>query len=341
MSINYFVNFYVAKILPIFSMMLFLYQFLCNWFFYLDIDQAQNNIIFTITKIFYIFFYFMALLSFIMTYITEPGYVTEETNEKFLYLYKKTRKYSLSRADTYNEIHNIIQQNKDDNNDLYTDGLSSEDDQKISETQYLSNLYYNCKKFKYDLNFDVKQCKYCHIVKVCGTSHCSVCHKCVYMKDHHCIWFNQCIGQFNLKYFMLFSFYICLGSFISFTKFIYYIIYKNFGKLFTDFSFNKNVALITCIIFDLIYIIFSFKLLYDQYTNLSYFNLMYDRKRKKFIEIRTKYEMLCEDFGDEFGINWFIPIKAGGFYGLIKNKNIVKTGSYGYEGNDKDKVKNK
>ena len=140
---------------------------------------------------------------------------------------------------------------------------------------------------------------------------------------------------------MLFSFYICLGSFISFTKFIYYIIYKNFGKLFTDFSFNKNVALITCIIFDLIYIIFSFKLLYDQYTNLSYFNLMYDRKRKKFIEIRTKYEMLCEDFGDEFGINWFIPIKAGGFYGLIKNKNIVKTGSYGYEGNDKDKVKNK
>ena len=126
------------------------------------------------------------------------------------------------------------------------------------------------------------------------------------MKDNHCIWFNQCIGQSNL---------------------IYYIIYKNFGKLFTDFSFNKNTALITCIILDLIYIIFSFKLLYDQYTNLSYYNLMYNRKRKKYIEIRTKNEMLCEDFGDEFGINCFIPIKTGGFYGLIKNKNVFKTGS--------------
>ena len=46
--------------------------------------------------------------------------------------------------------------------------------------------------------------------------------------------------------------------------------------------------------------------------------------------------MLCEDFGDEFGLNWFLPFKAGGFYGLIKNKSVVK--SY----NDKDeKQKNK
>ena len=67
---------------------------------------------------------------------------------------------------------------------------------------------------------------------------------------------------------------------------------------------------------------------------------MYDIKRKKIIEIRTKYEMLCENFGDEFGIGWFLPFKAGGFYGLIKNKKIIKTGSYGFERDDKNKVKN-
>ena len=341
MSLNYFVNFYVAKFLPFFSLLLFIYQFFCNWIFYSDIEQAKNNIIFTITKTLYIFFYFMALISFLMTYITDPGYVTEETNEKFLYLYQKTRKYSLKRGDIYNETHNLIKQIEDDNNDLYTDGLSSDDDKTFNETQYLTNLYNNCKKYRIGLSFDVKQCRQCHIIKVCGTVHCSVCHKCVYMKDHHCIWFNQCIGQFNLKYFILFSLYLFLGSLISITKLIYYIIYKNYAKLISEFSFNKIIALLTCIIFDLIYIIFSFKLLYDQYTNLDYFSVMQDIKRRKIIEIRTKYEMLCEDFGDEFGIGWFLPFKAGGFYGLIKNKQIIKSGSYGYEGNDKDKVKKK
>jgi hypothetical protein len=274
----------------------------------------------------------MALISFLMTYITDPGYVTEETNEKFLYLYQKTRKYSLKRGDIYNETHNLIKQIEDDNNDLYTDGLSSDDDKTFNETQYLTNLYNNCKKYRIGLSFDVKQCRQCHIIKVCGTVHCSVCHKCVYMKDHHCIWFNQCIGQFNLKYFMLFTFYLFFGSLISFIKMLYYIIYKNYAKFFSDFSFNRNLALLTCLLFDLIYIIFSFKLMYDQYTNLDYFCLMYDRKRKKFIEIRTKYEMLCEDFGDEFGINWFLPFKAGGFYGLIKNKTVIKSH------NDEDEI---
>ena len=107
------------------------------------------------------------------------------------------------------------------------------------------------------------------------------------------------------------------------------------------FSFNKSIGLFSCIFFDLIYIIFSFKLIYDQYTNLDYFSIMYDNKRKKLIEIRTKYEMLCKDFGQEFGIGWFIPFKEGGFYELIKNKKVLKTGSYGFEGNYQDKVKKK
>ena len=340
MSIDYFINFYVAKTLPFLSLLLFFYQFLCNYLFYYDIEQAKNNIIFTITKYMYIFFYLMALISFIKTYFTEPGYVTEETNEKFLYLYQKTRFFSLKRADMYNEIHNLIKENIDDNNDLYTDGTSSDDEVKFKESQYLANLYNNCKKFK-DNNFDVKQCRQCHIIKVCGTVHCSVCHKCIYMKDHHCIWFNQCIGQYNLKYFMLFTFYLFFCSLISFGKIAYYILYKNFAKIITIFSFNKSIGLFSCLLFDLIYIVFSFKLMYDQYTNLDYFSIMYDNKRKKLIEIRTKYEMLCEDFGQEFGIGWFLPFKAGGFYELIKNKKVLKTGSYGFEGNDQYKVKNK
>ena len=321
-TLEYIINFYIAKFLPAFSLSLFIYQMFCNIYFYSDIEQAKNNLIFTITKYLYFFFYFMTLSSYIMTYITEPGYVTEETNEKFIYLYQKTRQYSLKRAEIYNETHNLDTQNENDNNDLYTDGLSSDDEMEFKETQYQSNLYKNCKKYRYGLGLDVKQCRQCHTIKVCGTVHCSVCHKCIYMKDHHCIWFNKCIGQFNLKYFMLFSFYLFFGSIISFTKFLYYIVFKNYVRLVSDYSFLKNISLLSCIILDLVYSIFSFQLLYDQYTNLDYYSVLYD-KNNEIIEIRNKYEIVCEYFGEKFGISWFFPIKAGGYYLLFQHIKIL------------------
>ena len=336
MSLYKFINVYVGKVLPFFSLLLFCFQFICNYYFYIDLEETKINNIFNITKYIYYFFYFMSLLSFIMTLITDPGYVTDDNNEKFIYLYQKTRKYSLARANIYNQNHNLIKEIEGDDNDLYSDQLSSEEEQFFEETNYQKHLYRNCKKFRNQLGFDIKQCRKCHIIKLCGTMHCAVCHKCVYMLDHHCIWFNKCIGQFNLKYFFLFALYLFFASFISISKIGYYILYKNFSKFFSTFSQNYIVMLITCSFLDIVYTGFSFKLVYDQYTNLYDFAVIYDRKRQKLIEFRTRYEMLCEDFGDEFGLNWFLPFKAGGFYGLIKNKSVVK--SY----NDKDeKQKNK
>ena len=339
MSLNKFINVYVGKILPFFSLILFCFQFICNYYFYINIEESKNSNIFIISKYFYYFFYFMALLSFIMTYITDPGYINDDNNEKFIYLYQKTRKYSLQRAFIYNQNHDLLKQIEGDDNDLYSDNLSSDDDEYFEETKYQKNLYRKCKEFRNQLGFDIKQCSKCHIIKLCGTMHCEVCHKCVYMLDHHCIWFNKCIGQFNLKYFFLFALYLFCGSFISLIKIIYYIIYKNYSKIISVYSRNYIIILITCAFFDLIYICFSFKLVQDQYTNLYDFSILYDRKRGKMIEIRSIYETLCEDFGDEFGINWFLPFKAGGLYGLIKNKTVIKSVN-NEEENKSNKVKN-
>ena len=337
-SLKYILNFYAAKTLPIISLCLFIYQFFCNWYFYLEIPLAKNNIFFTITKNIYIFFYFMALLSFIMTYITDPGYVTEENNEKFIYLYKNTRKYSLKRARVYNKNHSF-ESDEDTNDDLGTDELSSNDEQNFKEAQWQNNLYINCKKYKNCLKFKVKQCRQCHIVKVSGIVHCSICHKCVYMKDHHCIWFNQCIGQFNLKYFILFLLYLLLCSYLSLMKGFYYLIIKNYMNIFAKYTIIKDVCLFIFLLLDTIYVIFTIKLLYDQYTNLDDFSIIYDYKNHDLIEMRNKYEMLCENFGGEFGIGWFLPLKAGGYYELIKNKKLLKIENLIDEGNDENKIK--
>jgi palmitoyltransferase len=49
-----------------------------------------------------------------------------------------------------------------------------------------------------------KVCTTCRIPKVARSKHCNLCGFCVPIFDHHCIWLNQCVGELNHKYFLLF-----------------------------------------------------------------------------------------------------------------------------------------
>ena len=49
-----------------------------------------------------------------------------------------------------------------------------------------------------------KACTTCHVPKPARSKHCSLCGKCVAISDHHCIWINQCVGELNYRYFLLF-----------------------------------------------------------------------------------------------------------------------------------------
>ena len=110
-------------------------------------------------------------------------------------------------------------------------------------------------------------------------------------------------------------------------------------NIFAKYTIIKDVCLFIFLLLDTIYVIFTIKLLYDQYTNLDDFSIIYDYKNHDLIEMRNKYEMLCENFGGEFGIGWFLPLKAGGYYELIKNKKLLKIENLIDEGNDENKIK--
>ena len=57
-----------------------------------------------------------------------------------------------------------------------------------------------------------RQCNKCMEIKPGRTHHCAVCNRCVFMMDHHCPWVNNCLGMENYRYFLLFIFYLMIGS---------------------------------------------------------------------------------------------------------------------------------
>ncbi|XP_018325325.1 palmitoyltransferase ZDHHC3 isoform X2 [Agrilus planipennis] len=140
----------------------------------------------------------------------------------------------------------------------------------------------------------IYKCPKCCSIKPERAHHCSVCQRCIRKMDHHCPWVNNCVGENNQKYFVLFTFLTCI---------------RNEWKDCTTYSPPATVVLLLFLIFEaLLFAIFTVVMLSTQVQAIWYDETGIEQLKKE--EARwvkkSRWKSIQAVFG-RFSLGWFSP----------------------------------
>ncbi|XP_060068407.1 probable palmitoyltransferase ZDHHC24 [Ylistrum balloti] len=78
-------------------------------------------------------------------------------------------------------------------------------------------------KAKRDVDKDRNFCDTCHVTPPPRSHHCVLCQTCILKRDHHCFFMTVCVGYFNQKYFVMYCFYMMIGTFYGMFLIVLYL----------------------------------------------------------------------------------------------------------------------
>ena len=155
------------------------------------------------------------------------------------------------------------------------------------------------------------KCTKCCSIKPDRAHHCSVCQRCIRKMDHHCPWVNNCVGERNQKYFVLFTLYIATMSFHALFMALNHFI----GCIGSDWKECPAFSPPATIIF-LLFLMFE-GLLFALFTSIMFGTqvsaIWYDEtgieslKKEEATWVRkSRWKSIQAVFG-RFSIHWFSP----------------------------------
>uniref|UniRef100_T1GZV6 Palmitoyltransferase n=1 Tax=Megaselia scalaris TaxID=36166 RepID=T1GZV6_MEGSC len=155
------------------------------------------------------------------------------------------------------------------------------------------------------------KCPKCCSIKPERAHHCSVCQRCIRKMDHHCPWVNNCVGENNQKYFVLFTLYIALISVHA----LFLVLYnfsqcvKNEWRDCSPYSPPATIVLLLFLIFEaLLFAIFTIIMLVTQVAAIinDQTGIEQLKKEKPNWEPKSRWKNLQAVFG-RFSLTWFSP----------------------------------
>ncbi|KAM8966433.1 palmitoyltransferase ZDHHC3 isoform 2-T2 [Pelodytes ibericus] len=159
----------------------------------------------------------------------------------------------------------------------------------------------------------VYKCPKCCSIKPDRAHHCSVCKRCIRKMDHHCPWINNCVGETNQKFFVLFTMYIALISLHALTMVGIHFLYcfeEDWTKC-SSFSPPTTVILLILLCFEgLLFLIFTSVMFGTQVHSICTDETGIEqlKKEERRWAKKTKWMNLKAVFGHPFSIAWLSPL---------------------------------
>ncbi|KAF4100823.1 palmitoyltransferase ZDHHC3 [Onychostoma macrolepis] len=158
----------------------------------------------------------------------------------------------------------------------------------------------------------VYKCPKCCSIKPDRAHHCSVCKRCIKKMDHHCPWVNNCVGESNQKYFVLFTMYIALISLHALIMVAVHFIFcfdEDWAKC-SSFSPPTTVILLILLCFEsLLFLIFTAVMFGTQIHSICNDETGIEqlKKEEKRWAKKSKWMNMKVVFGHPFSVAWLSP----------------------------------
>ncbi|KAM9496611.1 palmitoyltransferase ZDHHC3-like [Clarias gariepinus] len=160
----------------------------------------------------------------------------------------------------------------------------------------------------------VYKCPKCCSIKPDRAHHCSVCKRCIRKMDHHCPWVNNCVGENNQKYFVLFTMYIALISlhalFMVAVHFFFFCLEQDWGKC-SRFSPPTTVILLVLLSLEgLLFFLFTSVMFGTQVHSICTDETGIEQLKKeerRWVK-KSKWMNLKVVFGHPFSVAWLNPL---------------------------------
>jgi hypothetical protein len=214
-------------------------------------------------KVFFYITSILAIWSHLKASFTNPGKIIHHNNTTVINFYLNTRTTAMKNAEKFNKKvghiffpaadkedsdpdsdEDVRKQKKKEREEKKKKQKEDEAKEDSDNSSYDEDYYrpvsaigdVEMKKIQDEYKIELTRCKQCYVLRVLRAHHCSKCkgyinyikkHRCMMKMDHHCPWINNCIGQFNQKFFILFCWYCFTGCLTSGMISCYYYIYRH------------------------------------------------------------------------------------------------------------------
>ncbi|CAJ1061403.1 palmitoyltransferase ZDHHC3-A isoform X1 [Xyrichtys novacula] len=161
----------------------------------------------------------------------------------------------------------------------------------------------------------VYKCPKCSSIKPDRAHHCSVCKRCIRKMDHHCPWVNNCVGENNQKYFVLFTMYIALISLHALVMVVFHFLncFEDDWTKCSTFSPPATVILLILLCFEgLLFLIFTSVMFGTQVHSICTDETGIERLKGetgKWGKVPCR-EAMQVAFGGPFSLSWCSPFSG-------------------------------